>query len=137
MPVILVPWGMSMVRVRIRRRIVPAIVRRVTSIDDPKAPHESGEAPGTYIFLCAAFSRYSLPQVVFLMSSPSLPALQRLHFLDRSLPEFRDQLLNILYGEEYTQCVPNLQGDDSKWFVEYLDSVRRHTSLPYSPFELA
>ena len=67
------------------------------------------------------------------MSSPSSPALQQLHHLDRSLPNFHDQLCNVLYGEEYTQCAPNLQGKDLVWIVNYLDKVRRHVLLPRSP----
>ena len=67
------------------------------------------------------------------MSSPTSPALQKLHHLDRSLPNFHDQLCNALHGEEYTQCVLNLQGDDLVWIVDYLDKVRRRVTLPYSP----
>jgi hypothetical protein len=66
------------------------------------------------------------------MSSPSAPALQRLHHLDKSLSGFHDQLSSILYGEEYQQCVPNLQGDDLVWIVDYLDNVRRHVAIPHS-----
>lgn len=58
------------------------------------------------------------------MSSPSFPALQQLHNLNGSLSEFHDQLTNVLYGEEYRQCVPNLQGNDLMWLVEYLNKVR-------------
>ena len=60
------------------------------------------------------------------MSSPSLPALQRLHRLNRSLPEFHNQLNDILHGREYTEYVPDLQGDDLAWLVDYLDKVRPH-----------
>ena len=67
------------------------------------------------------------------MSSPTSPALQKLHHLDRSSPNFHDQLCNALHGEEYTQCVLNLQGDDLVWIVDYLDKVRRRVTLPYSP----
>ena len=67
------------------------------------------------------------------MSSPSSPALQQLHHLDRALPNFHDQLCNILYGEEYIQCAPNLQGEDLVWIVDYLDKVRRRVLLPRSP----
>jgi len=67
------------------------------------------------------------------MSSPGPPALQRLHSLDRSPPEFQDRLSNILYGEEYQKCVLNLRNDDSVWLVDYLDKVRRHVTLPFPP----
>ena len=51
--------------------------------------------------------------------------LQQLRCLDRSSSEFPDQVSNILYGEEYRQCIPNLQSGDLVWFVDYLDEVRR------------
>ena len=56
--------------------------------------------------------------------------VQKLHLLDGSSPGFHDQLCNILYGEEYTQCVPNLQKDDLTSLVDYLDKVRRHVAIP-------
>ncbi|KAF9643894.1 kinase-like protein [Thelephora ganbajun] len=57
------------------------------------------------------------------MSSPSSPALQRLHRLDTTSPNFGDQLCDVLYGQEYQQCVPNLQDHDPLWLVDYLDKV--------------
>jgi len=71
------------------------------------------------------------------MSSPSSPALQRLHLLDSSSPDFDDQLSNVLYGEEYKRCVPNLEGDDLSWLVDYLDKVRRPIAIPNSPLKPA
>jgi len=71
------------------------------------------------------------------MSSTSPPPLQRLRRLDRSSPGFHDQALNVLYEEEYRECVPNLQHDDLVWLVEYLNEVRRHTVLPHSPLKPA
>ena len=66
--------------------------------------------------------------------NPSLssPVLQRLDHLDRSSPGFHDQLCNVLYGEEYVQCVANLQGDDLVWLVDYPDRVRRRVALSHS-----
>ena len=49
--------------------------------------------------------------------------LQQLQDLDRSSPQFHDQLSDLLRGEEYRSSVLNLQGDDLAWLVEYLDSV--------------
>lgn len=66
------------------------------------------------------------------MSSPSSPTLQQLHRLDKPSPDFHDQLCNILYGEEYVQCVPNLQNDDAVWLIDYLDTVRCHVALSHS-----
>jgi len=71
------------------------------------------------------------------MSPTSPPAVRRLRRLDRSSPGFHDQVCDILYGEDYQKCVPNLQGDDSAWLVEYLNEVRRHTPLPHPPLNPA
>jgi len=69
------------------------------------------------------------------MPSPNPPALQQLRRLDRSSSDFPDQLSNVLYGEEYQKCVPNLQSDDLAWLVEYLDKVCRHVALPRPPLK--
>ena len=69
------------------------------------------------------------------MSSPSPPALQQLHHLDRSSPEFHDHLCNVFYGEEFQKCVQNLQGDDLVWLIDYLDKVRRHVVLLCPPIK--
>jgi len=55
--------------------------------------------------------------------------LKQLRRLDNSSPKFHDQLSNILYGEDYKQCVPNLQGDNLVWLVDYLDKARRRVVL--------
>ena len=67
------------------------------------------------------------------MSLPSSLALQQLHRLDISSPDFHDQLCNLFYGREYSECAPNLQGDDLMWLVDYLDMVRRHVTFLHSP----
>ena len=69
------------------------------------------------------------------MSSSRPPALEQLNRLDRSSSGFSDKLGNILHGKVYQECVPNLQGEDSAWLVDYLDEVRRHVALPHSLFE--
>ncbi|KAF9645422.1 kinase-like protein [Thelephora ganbajun] len=68
------------------------------------------------------------------MASPSSPALQQLHHLDTSSPDFHAQLYNILCGQEYVQCVPNLKDDDLIWLVDYLDKAldRLDLSSPVS-----
>jgi len=71
------------------------------------------------------------------MSSPTSSTLQQLHRLNRSSPDFHDKLCNVLYGEEYVQCVPNIEGEDLVWLVDYLDKVRRRVSLPHSPLKSA
>ena len=55
------------------------------------------------------------------MTSQSL--LQQLRHLDRSSSGFHDQLSDILYGEDYARCIPDLQGDDLAWLVDHLDEV--------------
>ena len=71
------------------------------------------------------------------MSSPSIPALQKLHHLDRSSPSFNAQLSDVLYGEEYKECILGLQRDDLVWLVDYLDKVRRCAALLHSPLKPA
>ena len=71
------------------------------------------------------------------MSSSSTPMLQQLSRLDRSSSGFHDQLSNILCGEEYEQCVPNLQGNDLVWLVDYLEKVRHRVAFPHSSLNAA
>jgi len=65
--------------------------------------------------------------------SPPNP-LEQLRLLDRSSSKFHDRVGNILYGEDYKQWVPNLQGGDLVWLIDYLDKVRRRVSLLRSLF---
>ena len=62
------------------------------------------------------------------MSSPSSPALQRLHSLQKS---FHDQLRNALRGDEYQRSVQKLQTDDLEWLINYLEKVCRLFPLPH------
>lgn len=59
------------------------------------------------------------------MALPGSPALLKLHLLDGSSPDFDDQVCNVLYGEGYARCVPDLREDDLVWLINYLDRVRR------------
>ena len=87
-----------------------------------------------YIYLpSATLLCHSLPQSRPLMSSPGSPVLQQLNRLDRSLPNFQDQLSNVLYGQEYKKSMPNLEDDDFVWLVDYLSEVRRQITLPNAP----
>ena len=64
--------------------------------------------------------------------------LHRLRHLDRSSPEFPDQLRNLLYEPEYRDYVTGLQDlDDPTWLVEFLDNVRLCVTLTDSPPKLA
>jgi len=69
------------------------------------------------------------------MSPPSHPALQRVRSLDRSSPDFHDQLSKVLGGEEYKRSVPELRRDDSVWLINYLDKVRCPVAIPHSPLK--
>ena len=76
--------------------------------------------------------RPQVREVLEALRTLSIPRqfLQQLHHLDVSSPGFHDQLNDTLYGEEYQQCAPNLQGNDLIWLVDYLDKVPRRISLP-------
>ena len=67
------------------------------------------------------------------MPSSHSTTLEQLRRLDRSSPNFHDQLSNVLSGEEYGQSVLNLEGNDLMSLVDYLDKVRRHVALSCSP----
>jgi len=97
-------------------------------------PRELGEASSWLVYLPIRHtSRLSFPHTrPFPMTSPSSPALQPLHRLNRISPDFHDKLKDLLYGEEYVQCVPTLQGEDLVWLVDYLDKVCRRVILPQS-----
>jgi len=64
---------------------------------------------------------------------PSGSPLKQLRRLDRSSSKFHDRISSILYGEEYKQWVPTIQGDDLVGLVDYLDKVRCRVSLLRSP----
>ena len=100
-------------------------------------PREPGEAFGTYTSPACDTSRHSPSQLslLYLMSPPGPPALQQLHHLSKASPTFHDQLRNVLYGEEYRQCVPNLEGDNLVWLVDYLDKVPGRIIFPRSPLK--
>ena len=71
------------------------------------------------------------------MSSPNHPVLQRFYRLNGSSSDFYDQLNKIHCGQEYKQCVTDLQGDDLIWLVDYLDKVCHHVAPPHPLLELA
>ncbi|KAF9645725.1 kinase-like protein [Thelephora ganbajun] len=57
------------------------------------------------------------------MAPPTHPALQQIYHLDRSSSDFHDKLDNVLHGQEYYQCIPNLKEGDLVWLVNYLDKT--------------
>ena len=60
--------------------------------------------------------------------------LQKLRDLDRTSPDFHNQLTDFLRGKEYRDAVPSLQGEDLAWFVDYLDNVGLRTVSLRSTF---
>ena len=53
--------------------------------------------------------------------------LQTLRDLDRTSPDFHNQLTDFLRGNEYRDVASSLQGEDLIWFVNYLDNVSLRT----------
>ena len=49
--------------------------------------------------------------------------LKQLHGLDRTSSQFHKRLSGLLRSEAYRSAVPNLQGEDLAWLVDYLESV--------------
>lgn len=56
--------------------------------------------------------------------------LQQFKQLDRSSPNFPDQLTNLLYKQEYKESIPNLQNEEVIWLVNYLDDVCLYFPCP-------
>ena len=60
--------------------------------------------------------------------------LQQLRDLDSTSPHFHERLGKCLRGSEYQNAVPNLQGEDLVWLVEYLDGVSLQSVPLHSAF---
>ena len=58
--------------------------------------------------------------------------LKQLHDFNRASPQFHKRLSNFLRSEGYRSAVPNLQGKDLAWLVDYLESVSLQTISPKS-----
>ena len=59
---------------------------------------------------------------------PSDKFLQRIGRLDRSSPDFSNQLID-LFREKGYGVNQKLEREDQQWFVEYLDNVRALIAL--------
>ena len=75
------------------------------------------------------------------MPSPNSPALQALHRLNLSSPDSHGKLSDVLYGEEYAQCVLRLEDEDLVWLINYLEKVRHKchaamSRLPLKPVQV-
>ena len=66
--------------------------------------------------------------------SKSHSPLKQLRRLDKSSSKFHDRVSNVLYGEEYKQWVPTIEGKDLVGLVDYLDTVRCLASFLPPPF---
>ena len=60
----------------------------------------------------------------------SYDPLQNLRDLDRTLPQFHNQLIDFLRGNEYRDVAPSLQGENLAWLVDYLDDVSLYAIPP-------
>ena len=62
---------------------------------------------------------------------PSLDILQRFNNLERSSPDFPDQLIDLLSRKKYESPIfsDRFDDEDRAWLVEYLDHVRVSFSL--------
>ena len=58
-------------------------------------------------------------------------SLQPFYDLDRTSPQFHEQLGNFLRGGEYQNGVLSLKSEDLANLVEYLDSVSLRTISPH------
>ena len=61
------------------------------------------------------------PSQISIMSTHNV--LKQLHGLDRTSSQFHKRLSGLLRSERYRSAVPNLQGEDLAWLVDYLESV--------------
>ena len=59
--------------------------------------------------------------------------LQQLHDLDKSSPQFHEQLLDFFRGDVYRNALKSLQSEDLSSLAEYLDTVSLLSSLPPPP----
>ena len=89
------------------------------------SPRGFGEVSKHNTLLSTTFPTSHSPHATgFLMPPPNLPVLRKFPSIDASPSDLNDQLFKALYEEEYAQCLPNLEGDDIVWLVDYLDKVR-------------
>jgi len=58
--------------------------------------------------------------------------LKQLHGLDRTSSQFHKRLSGLLRSEAYRSAVPNLEGEDLAWLVDYLESVSIQSIPPKS-----
>lgn len=65
-------------------------------------------------------------------SPSSSNPLQRLHCLEKSSPQFPDQLTSLLSEKEYKDYTSGLRGEDLVWLVDFLDDVCLDTTISHS-----
>ena len=83
------------------------------------------------LLLSLTMSTKFIPACIQLSCPRILPmtTLQQLYDLDRSSPQFHEQLSDLIHGQEYQNSVLNLKSNDLTWLVEYLDSVSHQVTL--------
>lgn len=56
--------------------------------------------------------------------------LQKLHNLDKTSPQFYQEISEFIHGKDYRDAIPTLQGEGLVWLVEYLDGVSLQIIFP-------
>ena len=76
----------------------------------------------------------SSPEALQPVYKPSHKALRDLNRLERSSPNFPDQLTSLLSRKNYGDYnfLKSLQSQDKGWLIEYLDNVCVHLTVPLS-----
>ena len=92
----------------------------------PRAPHGFTEATATMPECSPIPLAEQIPM-------PAPVPLERLRTLDISSADFPDKVAKLLRDEAYQECVPNLQGGNLTWLVEFLDNVYLQIPSPLSP----
>lgn len=59
--------------------------------------------------------------------------IQQLHALDKTSPQFHEQLRDFLRGDVYRDALQSLQTEDLTSLVEYLSIVSLHTTFSPLP----
>jgi len=70
------------------------------------------------------------------MSAHGLNPLERLLHLDRSSPEFNDDVSNILHGDGYRECVQRAGEGTIMELANFLDRVRPRALIFQLPLKL-
>lgn len=117
----------------LRPQVIAVILGCFKYHDPRQLPLTDGRSRAVFRALLSQDSQFTQPRQS--LSWPEIPMtprdpLQQLYNLDRTSPQFRNQLRNFLRGDEYQDVVPSLQSEDLTQLVEYLDSVSLQNISP-------